>query len=196
MESKSSRSVTDSWRRRKPRRSPVAAPATTLGWMELRPLSLQDEPEATKAHAELAREEFEFLLGYEPGMDWGQFLQKTENLRLGIDIPPTWVPATFLVAEDEGRIVGRVSIRHRLNDYLLAVGGHIGYAVRPAYRGRGYAVRILKSALVEARALGIESALLTCDADNFPSKATIERNGGVREASRPGETKLRYWIRT
>lgn len=164
--------------------------------MKLRPLSLQDEREATAAHAELAREDFEFLLGYEAGMDWTHFLQKTENLRLDVDVPPAWVPATFLVAQDEGRIIGRVSIRHRLNDYLLAVGGHIGYAVRPGFRGRGYAGRILESALVEAGALGIESALLTCDADNLASKATIERHGGVRDATSSRATKLRYWIRT
>lgn len=164
--------------------------------MELRPLSLQDEPEATQAHAELAREDFEFLLGYGAGMEWDHFLQKTENLRLGLDVPPAWVPATFLIAEDEGRLIGRVSIRHRLNDYLLAVGGHIGYAVRPAYRGRGYAGRILKAALVEAGTLGIESALLTCDADNPASKAAIERNGGVQDATSSQAAKLRYWIRT
>jgi predicted acetyltransferase len=167
-----------------------------LSFMELRALSLHDEPEATKAHAELAREDFEFLLGYETGMKWEHFLRKTENLRLGIDVPPDWVPATFLVAEDEGRIVGRVSIRHRLNDYLLTVGGHIGYAVRPASRGRGYAGRILEVALVEARALGIGNALLTCDTDNLASKATIERNGGMLEDGSGAQAKLRYWIRT
>lgn len=164
--------------------------------MKLRTLSLQDEAEVTAAHAELVREDFDFLLGYEAGINWCSFLRRTENLRLGIEVPTAFVPATFLVAEDGGRIIGRVSIRHSLNDYLRTVGGHIGYAVLPAYRGRGYAGRILASALVEARALGIDRALLTCDAGNLASKATIESNGGVLEEL-PGEgPKLRYWIQT
>jgi predicted acetyltransferase len=164
--------------------------------MELRPLAPRDEAEATSAHAELAREDFYFLLGYETGMDWCHFLHRTENLRLGIEVPTTFVPSTFLVAEDEGRIIGRVSIRHRLNDSLRAVGGHIGYAVLPEFRGRGNAGRILDLALVEARALGIECALLTCDPDNLASKATIERHGGVQEVPTGEARKLRYWIRT
>ncbi|GAB3551658.1 GNAT family N-acetyltransferase [Arthrobacter tumbae] len=162
--------------------------------MKLRPLTLEDEAEATAAHAELERENFEFLLGYESGMDWSDFPQQTEHLQRGIGVPAGRVPATFLVAEDEGRIIGRVSIRHRLNEYLLSVGGHIGYAVLPAFRRRGYASLILEAALVEAHGLGIESVLLTCDADNLASKATIERHGGIQEGAPDGGAKLRYWI--
>jgi predicted acetyltransferase len=164
--------------------------------MELRPLALRDEAEATSAHVQLAREDFDFLLGYETGMDWCRFLHRTENFRLGVEVPTTFVPSTFLVAVHEARIIGRVSIRHRLNDSLRAVGGHIGYAVLPEFRGRGYAGRILKRALVEARALGIKRALLTCDADNVASKATIERYGGIQEVPTREARKLRYWIRT
>jgi predicted acetyltransferase len=60
------------------------------------------------------------------------------------------VPATFLVAEVDRALVGRVSIRHELNAFLADVGGHIGYGVRPRYRGRGFATEILRQALVIA----------------------------------------------
>lgn len=169
--------------------------------MELRHLSTRDESEATRAHQELAAENFHFLLAYEPGMSWKNFLRKTENLRLGHGLRVDQVPATFLVAES-GQLVGRVSIRHRLNASLRMVGGHIGYAVRPQFRRQGHAARILALALVEARDLGIDNALLTCDADNVASRTTIEKAGGILGppcgADEPwGHVpKLRYSIKT
>ncbi|MFY9634598.1 MAG: GNAT family N-acetyltransferase, partial [Cellulosimicrobium cellulans] len=76
----------------------------------------------------------------------------------------------------------------------LEQGGHIGYSVRPSARRRGHASAALAAALPMARDLGISRALLTCDEDNFGSRATIEKNGGVYEDTRNG--KRRYWIDT
>ena len=170
------------------------------GVMELRPLAPHDVHEAARAHEELGREGFEFLHGYEPGMDWIDFLDRTERLRRGIALSETQVPATFLVADVGGQIVGRVSIRHGLNPSLRLVGGHIGYSVRPGFRRNGFAGKILDLALIEARNLGIYEALLTCDADNFASRRVIESHGGVPEILDGQDTvtksKLRYWITT
>ena len=47
-------------------------------------------------------------------------------------------------------------------------------------------------ALTEAKELGLDRVLLTCDEDNDGSRLTIEGNGGVYEDSRNG--KRRYWI--
>jgi predicted acetyltransferase len=168
--------------------------------MELRRLSLHDVDEATRAHEELAREGFEFLQGYEPDMDWAEFLDGTERLRQGIGLSETWVPETCLVAEVGGQLVGRVSIRHYLNPSLRLMGGHIGYSVRPRFRRKGFAGLILDLALAEARNLEIGEALLTCDADNLASRRVIESHGGVMEALNGQDTvtksKLRYWITT
>ena len=51
-----------------------------------------------------------------------------------------WVAAdTFFAVRDvDGRIVGLADIRHTLNAFLAAYGGHIGYGVRPSERGKGY----------------------------------------------------------
>lgn len=99
---------------------------------------------------------------------------------------------------DPEQVVGFIAIRHRLNDFLLQVGGHIGYSVRPSRRREGHATRALALALERCRELGINRALVTCDEDNLASAATIERNGGVLEDIRPGieggEPKKRYWI--
>ena len=105
----------------------------------LRPLLPADEPDARAAHRELADEGFELILGLDEAPSWAELLASLERERTGQDLPPGRVPATFLVAVVDGRIVGRLSVRHRLNAYLATVGGHLGYAVRPAFRRRGYA---------------------------------------------------------
>ena len=92
------------------------------------------------------------------------------------------------------QVIGFLAIRHTLNDFLLEIGGHIGFSVRPARRGEGHASRALALALDRAAELGVEQALVTCDLDNEPSRRTIVRNGGVFEDERKG--KKRYWIDT
>jgi predicted acetyltransferase len=163
----------------------------------LRPLVARDEAEAVQAHEELAAEGFEFLLGWTPGRPWDDLLATYQHERRGVDLPEGRVPATFLVAEVGGQIVGRVSIRHTLNEHLALYGGHIGYGVRPAHRRRGYATEILRQSLEYARGVGVERALVTCDDGNAASAATIERCGGVLEdvVDMPGGApKRRYWI--
>jgi predicted acetyltransferase len=165
--------------------------------LHLRPLRLNDENEARDAHAELQAERFVFLLDWEPDQPWAAYLEKLDNFRRGVELPAGHVPATFLVAEVDQELVGRVSIRHRLNEFLAREGGHIGYGVRPRYRRRGYATEILRQALTLARAEGVERVLVTCDDDNAPSAKIIERLGGVLEDVRRGEDgipKRRYWI--
>lgn len=93
---------------------------------------------------------------------------------------PTRVPATFLFAFLGPRIVGRVAIRHRLTPALEREGGHIGYAVVPEFRRRGYATAMLRWAIQFARTeLGLSRLLVTCDDGNVGSIRTIEKNGGV-----------------
>lgn len=166
--------------------------------LRLRPLREEDEPAALAAHEELARDEFSFLLGWEPGMPWGEYLQLRERHRRGEGLEPPWVPSTFLIAEAGGEMVGRASIRHELSDGLLQWGGHIGYAVRPQFRRRGHATEILRQSLIVARSLGVADVLVTCDEGNSASRAVIERLGGkledVREDPGGGPAKRRYWF--
>jgi predicted acetyltransferase len=107
---------------------------------------------------------------------------------------PDWVLCTNLWWVDDTGYIGRMSIRHELNDWLSEVGGHIGYDVRRSRRREGHATAMLAAALDVARDLGIDRALLTCDEDNVGSRLVIERNGGVLEDTRQG--KLRYWVPT
>jgi ribosomal protein S18 acetylase RimI-like enzyme len=96
-----------------------------------------------QAHAELAADGFTFLLDdFDPGEPWPGYLTRLEAHRLGHDLPPDLVASTFLAADVAGQLIGRVSIRHTLNDFLFRSGGHIGYGVRPAFRRRGHATAI------------------------------------------------------
>jgi len=100
---------------------------------------------------------------------------------------------------DTGEVVGFMSFRHELNDWLHQYGGHIGYSVRPTRRRRGYARAGLALVLERARELGLDRVLVTCDDDNVGSYRTIEGAGGVLEntvdAPEPDEPrKRRYWI--
>ncbi len=113
-------------------------------------------------------------------------------------VSPGRVAETVLWLVDGREYLGRVSIRHALNDWLRQVGGHIGYEIRPSQRRRGYGTLILRLALPTARDLGLPRVLITCDADNHGSRRIIEANGGQFENAvvEPGRTvrKLRYWI--
>jgi len=114
------------------------------------------------------------------------------------EAPEGRVEASTYLAAQGGRPVGTVQVRHRLNDALLCSGGHVGFAVRPSERRKGYATKTLTLALAKCRAMGIGSALVTCDKDNAGSAATIRRCGGVLEDERigaGGKATQRYWVR-
>lgn len=108
--------------------------------------------------------------------------------------PEGIVPMTTLWWADGDDFVGRLAIRHWLTPTLEKVGGHIGYDVRPSVRRRGHATAMLAAALPLAAALGIDRALLMCDATNTGSRRAIERNGG--ELIDQVDAKLRFWVPT
>ena len=163
----------------------------------LRPFEPRDEKSALEAHRDLVSEHFTFLLDYDEGTNWQTWIERAERTRRGIDLSPNRVRAAFLAAEVDGELVGRVSIRFNLNEWLARKGGHIGYAVLPRYRRRGYATDMLRQAVAIGREDGIEHLLVICDEGNIGSAAVIERCGGVFErgaVSNDGHHIRRYWI--
>ncbi|MDR2698909.1 MAG: GNAT family N-acetyltransferase [Candidatus Methanoplasma sp.] len=113
-----------------------------------------------------------------------------EHVRRNADrktVRPDWVPSStfFGVRRRDGRIVGIIDIRHELNDCLRECHGHIGYAVRPSERRKGYATQMLKLALEHCRTLGLDEVMLGCYKDNDPSVRTIKKCGGIVKEEKP-----------
>jgi predicted acetyltransferase len=146
----------------------------------------------------MAAEGHAFGFALEPGAGWGARLRSLEDRRRGLNVPDDLVPATFLVADVGATIVGRVQIRHELNDFLEREGGHIGYCVLPAHRRRGYATEILRQSLTIIRAIGVDRVLVCCDDDNAGSIAVIENCGGELDSVTSSTPSVpltrRYWI--
>ena len=124
--------------------------------------------------------------------DYEDWLASNADAEMGLNISEGWVPAVQFVGFEGGRAVGFLSLRLRLNDYLLEKGGHIGYSVRPSERGKGYAKAMLKQGLSSAMSKNITKVLVTCHETNPASRAIILANGGVLEDVREGTE--RYWI--
>jgi len=116
----------------------------------------------------------------------------------GLNLPDGWVPcSTFWLVSDEEVLLGEVRIRHRLTPALEDYGGHIGYMVRPDWRGKGHATRMLALALEKARVLKLRRVLVTCDRGNAASARVVLKNGGnlaSESDAKAGRVTSRYWI--
>jgi predicted acetyltransferase len=101
----------------------------------------------------------------------------------------------------DGAFAGHIGLRWQpgtdaLPDHVL---GHIGFAVVPWKRRRGYATRALALMLPVAREVGLKRVEITTDPDNPASQRVIAANGGrcIGEFVNPrfgARPKLRYVI--
>ena len=111
----------------------------------------------------------------------------------------TAVPSHMYLAvrKEDDKIVGVIDLRHHINHPILGTwGGHCGYSVRPSERGKGYAKEMLRLNIQNAKSMGIEKLLITCNVKNEASEKTILANGGVYEKTIDvdGCKMKRYWI--
>ena len=78
----------------------------------------------------VVHDSFEFLLAQG---SWDEILETIQGEARGKNLPEGRVPADFFLVAVDGEIIGRVSIGHKLNEYLLNFDGHIGYAIAPEF---------------------------------------------------------------
>ena len=167
---------------------------------ELRPEDALDAARVHKAVKDL--DDWEFLLSnYVQDEEFCAYLDRVAAWKDESTVPEGKVASTFLVAVIDGKIAGRLSIRHRLNDFLALVGGHIGYGVTPEFRGQGIATYMLEYGLKFCREIGIEQVFISCHSENDASRRVIEKCGGEFAALVPhpyedGELYRTYWIPT
>lgn len=129
------------------------------------------------------------------------WLERLEQISNPETCPPGYVPGNtyFLIKEDEDKIIGMIDIRHKLNDFLMQYGGHIGYGTRPTERRKGYNKISLYLGLLKSKELGLDKVLITATDENPGSYKSILALGGVLENKIPDDEDEnillgRYWI--
>lgn len=101
---------------------------------------------------------------------------------------------------DNEQFIGPFNFRTELNEFLMYIGGNVGYGITPKYRRMGYATNGLKLLISKAQKLGMKKLLIAAKEDNIGSWKAIEKNDGVLEniitlpRENTGQKYKRYWI--
>lgn len=167
--------------------------------MEIRRLNLADEAAFLAFNRALVaeREAGNELIESKLVTDFLAFYTKAKALETAAP-HPDWSPVTVYYAFVDGQVAGRISCRWELDKGDLSmVGGHVGYVTSPQFRRQGVMFSLLTYACDRYRERGIDRLFITALAHNLPSRATIEKAGGVLQDIidlEQGKRLARYWI--
>lgn len=132
-------------------------------------------------------------------LTWIEQKQDEDN---GINLKPGYVSATYYLLMEDEEYIGSFQLRHKLTERLMSIGGHIAYIILPSKRRKGYALKGLHLCLLEAKKLGLDRVLITCDAKNKASFAVMtkamNKYGGemLPDVAIDGGFEHRVWVNT
>ncbi|GHO85773.1 hypothetical protein KSZ_37790 [Dictyobacter formicarum] len=111
--------------------------------------------------------------------DFATFVRELKDEAYGIGLPEG-LPAqqTYWLLKDSSLLIGEIRFRPHLEQPYEKFNGHVGYNIRPSYRGQGYGTRQLALLLEEARQLALPGISMTIEDENPASEHIIEKNGG------------------
>ena len=123
--------------------------------------------------------------GLERYPDYRKWLTWLEQVRAGA----SQYPATecVLALRKDGAVAGILSLRPGLTSEEARKWGHIGYAVAPALRNRGYAGQMLAWGVDRLAEHGLKEVAACCYASNLPSCRVLEKAGFAPDGGYPEE---------
>ncbi len=131
--------------------------------------------------------------------NFGAFIQELEDEAQGINLSPDIPPQqTYFLVKNGFTLLGEFRFRPSVKPPYEAYNGHIGYNVRPQYRGQGYGTHALALLLDEARRRGLLGLQIPIEGDNPASVRIVKKNGGILEKQvtdpKTGTITSCYWI--
>lgn len=153
---------------------------------ELRKLAISDDIGIYEMLQEIPKDENGFIntvngMTFEEYKEW---LVRSDAMSKGIGLEDWQVPSSSYWLFADGYPVGKGNIRHFLTDKLREEGGHIGYAIRPGERSKGYGTILLKMIIEEARKMNLEKVLITVRNKNTNSiKVALNNNGKIEKVN-------------
>jgi predicted acetyltransferase len=82
-----------------------------------------------------------------------------------------------IISAETGARAGEIHLRLGNTEDLRMYSGHIGYGVRPQFRGRRFAARALRLLIPLAQRHGFTELWVTCNPENVASRRTCELAG-------------------
>lgn len=119
------------------------------------------------------------MMFIEPGKLQDRELLLALDRYLKVDPEKEGAPTYYfnMVREGSSIVVGSISLRIGNPDRLVLYRGHIGYSVKPEYRGHHFAARSVRLLIPLAAVHKLNPVWITCDPDNFASRRTCELVG-------------------